>query len=51
MNKTEVLRLRITPELKADVAAAAAADNRTMSGFIETLLKKAVEEFKKQGGE
>lgn len=39
-NKTEVVRLRVTPELKNAIEKAATADNRTMSSFIEMLIKK-----------
>ncbi len=40
MNKTEVVRLRVTPELKAAIEKAAAADNRTVSSFIELAVKR-----------
>lgn len=36
--KTDVVHLRITPELKEQLRAAAEADNRTISGYIETLI-------------
>lgn len=42
-NKTEVLRLRITKSLKEQLAAAAKADNRTMSNYIEQALRKQLE--------
>ena len=42
MVKSEVVRLRITPELKARLQAAAAADGRTMSHEIERLLVQAL---------
>lgn len=51
MNKTEVIRFRTTTEFKKAVEAAAAADNRTMSGYIENLLKKAVAEHEKKNGD
>lgn len=38
MPKTDVIRLRITPELKQLLQAAAAADRRTMSNYIENLI-------------
>lgn len=44
MAKSEVVRLRITPELKARLQAAAAADGRTMSNYIERLLMQALPE-------
>ena len=39
--KTEIVRFRITPELKAKLQAAAAAENRTMSNFLENLIQKS----------
>lgn len=50
-SKTDYIRFRTTTELKRAVEEAAAADNRTMTGFIENVLKKAVAESKKQDGE
>lgn len=44
MNKTEVVRLRITPELKEKLQALAAAENRTVSNYIESLI---IRELKK----
>lgn len=41
--KTEVVRLRITKAMKEQLAAAAEADNRTMSSYIEQALKKQFE--------
>lgn len=41
--KTEVVRLRITRQFKEQLAAAAKADNRTMSSYIEQALKKQFE--------
>lgn len=41
--KTEVVRLRITPGLKAELAEAAKQDGRTMSNYIEWLIKRALE--------
>lgn len=43
MAKTEVVRLRITTELKARLQAAAAADGRTMSNYIERLIFLALD--------
>ena len=42
MIKTEVIRLRVSPELKERVAEAAEAENRTVSNFIENLIKNAL---------
>lgn len=41
--KTEVVRLRITRQFKEQLVAAAKADNRTMSSYIEHALKKQFE--------
>lgn len=41
MEKSERIQLRITPDLKAKVAAAAEAENRTVSGYIVNLLIQA----------
>lgn len=46
--KTEVVRFRITPELKAKLQAAAAAENRTMSNFLENLVEIAYEGYRKR---
>lgn len=44
--KTERIYLRITPELKEQLCVAAEAENRTLTNFIENLIKRALE---KQG--
>lgn len=44
MNKTDVVRLRITPELKEKLQQLAAAENRTVSNYIENLI---IRELKK----
>ena len=43
MNKTERLQVRITPELKEKLEALAASENRTVSNYIENLIKREVE--------
>lgn len=45
--KTERLHLRISPELKEKLQAAAEAENRTVSNYVENLLKEAVKEKSK----
>lgn len=40
--RTEIIRMRISPELKAALAEAAAKDGRTMSNFLEQLIKQAL---------
>ena len=45
-NKTERLHIRITPELKEQLQAAADAENRTITNYVENLIKQAL---KKQG--
>ena len=42
MNKTETIRLRITPELKKQIQKLAESENRTMSNYIENLIKLAI---------
>lgn len=44
--KTDVIRLRIEPELKAQAAAKAAEEGRSLSNYIETLIRR---EMKKEG--
>ena len=41
MNKSETIRLRITPELKIQIQKLAESENRTMSNYIENLIKRA----------
>lgn len=41
--KTEVIRLRVTPELKEAISKLAKKENRTMSNYIENLIIKATE--------
>ena len=43
MNKTERLQIRISPELKSQLQQLADADGRTVSNYIEQLIKAAVE--------
>ena len=42
MCKTERLQIRISPELKAKLQELADADGRTVSNYIEQLIKKAI---------
>lgn len=46
MAKTERIYVRITPELKEQLQAAADAENRTITNYVENLIKQAI---KKQG--
>lgn len=46
--KTELLHIRITPELKKQLKATAEADGRTVSNYIEMLIKKDLEARKKE---
>ncbi len=41
-NKSEVIRLRVAPDLKAQIQAAAEAENRTVSNYVENLIKEAL---------
>ena len=43
MNKTERLQIRITPELKQQLLELAQADGRTISNYVEQLIKAALE--------
>lgn len=42
MQKTDNIYIRVTPELKQQLQKAAEADNRTLSSYIETVLKRAL---------
>ena len=42
MNKSEVIRLRVTPELKKQIQLLAESENRTVSNYIECLIKEDV---------
>lgn len=42
MQKTDNIYIRVTPELKRQLQEAAAADNRTLSSYIENILKRAL---------
>ena len=46
--KTERIYLRVTPELKAKLQDLADAENRTISNYIENLIKQEIE---KKGAE
>lgn len=43
MAKTERLEIRLTPELKERLQAAAEAENRTITNYVENLIKLALE--------
>ena len=40
--KTDMLKVRITPELKAKIQAAADAENRTVSGYVINLIMRDI---------
>ena len=42
MSKTEMIRLRISPELKEQLWQAAEKDNRSVSNYIECLILEAL---------
>lgn len=42
MPKTDQLHIRITPELKAQLQAAADAEHRSLSNYLEHLIRRAV---------
>lgn len=43
MNKSETIRIRITPELKKQIHERAESENRTMSNYVENLIKIALQ--------
>ena len=43
MNKSDRLNIRISPELKAQLQELANADGRSVSNYIEQLIKAAIE--------
>lgn len=47
-NKTQIVPIRLTPELKTELQKMAELDNRNLSDFIRVQLKKLVEAFKKK---
>ena len=40
--KTDMRKVRITPDLKAKIQAAADAENRTVSGYIVNLIMRDI---------
>lgn len=42
MPKTDLVRLRISPELKEQLRQAAEKDNRTVSNYVECLILEAL---------
>ena len=51
MTKTERLQIRITPEMKEQLAVLAAAENRSVSNYIEVLVQQAIEQHAKKHAE
>ena len=47
--KTDMLKVRITPDLKAKIQAAAEAENRTVSGYIVNLIMRDIAKKQKYG--
>lgn len=47
--KTDMLKVRITPDLKAKIQDAAEAENRTVSGYIVNLIMRDIAKKKKSG--
>lgn len=43
MTKTERLQIRISPELKTALQAAAEAEGRTVSNYVEQLIRAALQ--------
>lgn len=48
MAKTDRLYIRITPEMKEALQEIAAADGRSLSNYIENLLRREIEQSKKK---
>jgi predicted transcriptional regulator len=49
--KSEVLRFRLSPELKEDLRSIAKAEHRTMSNLLEIIVRRYVDEHKKDSAE
>ena len=47
--KTDMLKVRITHDLKAKIQAAADAENRTVSGYIVNLIMRDIAKKQKSG--
>lgn len=47
--RTELIHIRTTPEIKEALRAAAEAEGRTVTNYIEWLLKKDLEQKKQTG--
>lgn len=47
MKKTEIIHIRVSPEIKKTMEIAAAAEERTVSNFVLSILKKNLKEGKK----
>lgn len=43
MPKTDRLEIRLTPDMKKALQDAAEAENRSISNYVENLIKKAVQ--------
>lgn len=48
MAKTANIQVRVEPELKEQLIAAAAAENRSVTNYIETLLRNEMERKSKE---
>lgn len=48
MTKTERLQIRITPELKAQLQKMAESEGRTVSNYIEQLIKTSINNSTKE---
>lgn len=44
MSKTDRLEIRLTPDVKKALQDAAEAENRSISNYVENLIKKAIKE-------
>lgn len=51
MAKTDIVHIRITPELKTQLQALAESEGRTVSNMIERLIKEALSRQETKGAE
>lgn len=50
MTKNEVIHIRLSPEVKAELQAVADKDDRTISNYVLRLIQKDLEQQRKKEG-
>lgn len=50
MTKNEVIHIRLSPEVKAELQAVADKDDRTVSNYVLRLIQKDLEQQRKKEG-